>query len=85
MTEQPEKRVIATADAAAYAKESGLLFFETSAKSSINVRELFTAIAKKLPLDQGGPRGRQSMGGNAGVRLGRNETANTQAGQGCAC
>lgn len=85
MTEQPEKRVIATADAAAYARESGLLFFETSAKTSTNVRELFTAIAKKLPLDQGGARGRQSMAGAAGVRLGRSETANTQTGQSCAC
>lgn len=54
--ENPDKRAIPTTDAEAYAKESGLLFFETSAKTSNNVRELFTAIAKKLPLDQAGPR-----------------------------
>lgn len=54
--ENPDKRAIPTADAEAYAKESGLLFFETSAKTSNNVKELFTAIAKKLPLDQAGPR-----------------------------
>ncbi|KAK4184475.1 MICOS complex subunit MIC60 [Podospora australis] len=56
VTEQPDKRAIPTADAEAYAKEAGLLFFETSAKTAENVQELFTAIAKKLPLDQVGPR-----------------------------
>ncbi|PNY18816.1 MICOS complex subunit MIC60 [Tolypocladium capitatum] len=56
VTEQPDKRAIPTADAEAYAREAGLLFFETSAKTAENVRELFTAIAKKLPLDQVGPR-----------------------------
>jgi len=54
--ENPDKRAISTADAEAYAKEAGLLFFETSAKTANNVKELFTAIAKKLPLDQAGPR-----------------------------
>lgn len=40
-----------TEEAAAYAKEAGLLFFETSAKSGENVTELFTAIAHKLPVE----------------------------------
>ncbi|RMZ86873.1 hypothetical protein DV736_g5900, partial [Chaetothyriales sp. CBS 134916] len=56
VTDNPDKRAIQTADAEAYAKEAGLLFFETSAKTATNVKELFTAIAKKLPLDQAGPR-----------------------------
>ncbi|EKV04360.1 RAB GTPase Ypt5, putative [Penicillium digitatum PHI26] len=56
VTESPDKRAIQEADAEAYAREAGLLFFETSAKSSTNVKELFTAIAKKLPLDQAGSR-----------------------------
>ncbi|KAI0474053.1 ras-domain-containing protein [Xylariaceae sp. FL0804] len=56
VSEQPDKRAVSTADAEAYANEAGLLFFETSAKTAENVRELFTAIAKKLPLDQVGPR-----------------------------
>src|ERR1700742_3526679 len=38
VTEQPDKRAVTTADAEAYAKEAGLLFFETSAKTSENVR-----------------------------------------------
>ncbi|CAG8488558.1 16726_t:CDS:2, partial [Cetraspora pellucida] len=32
--------------------DTGLLFFETSAKTSANVNELFTSIARKMPLDQ---------------------------------
>jgi len=70
-------------DAEAYAKEAGLLFFETSAKTSENVRELFTSIAKKLPLDQAGPRNPRA-GGRGGVEL-RPEASGTQAGPGCTC
>jgi len=82
VTDQPDKRAITTADAEAYAREAGLLFFETSAKTAENVRELFTAIAKKLPLDQAGPRNPRS-GGRGGVEL-RPETPGTQQ-PGCAC
>jgi Ras-related protein Rab-5C len=83
VTEQPDKRAISTADAQAYAKEAGLLFFETSAKTAENVRELFTAIARKLPLDQGGPRNLRGST-RAGVDL-RPESAGTQGGNSCAC
>jgi Ras-related protein Rab-5C len=83
VTEQPDKRAIQTADAEAYAKEAGLLFFETSAKTAENVRELFTAIAKKLPLDQAGPR-HARPGQRPGVSLAP-EGANTTAGGPCAC
>jgi len=83
VTSHPDKRAISTADAEAYAKEAGLLFFETSAKTSENVRELFTSIAKKLPLDQAGLRNPRA-GGRGVVEL-RPETPGTQAGGPCGC
>lgn len=83
VTENPDKRAIPIADAQAYAQEAGLLFFETSAKTSSNVRELFTAIAKKLPLDQAGPRNLRSNP-RPGVDL-RPEAPATQGASQCQC
>jgi len=76
------KRAIETAEAEAYAREAGLLFFETSAKTAENVKELFTAIAKKLPLDQQGPRANRPGAGGRGVDLKGGVSAQQQ---GCNC
>jgi GTPase SAR1 family protein len=43
------KRAIEHDDAAQYAEDNALLFMETSAKTAMNVNEIFLAIAKKLP------------------------------------
>ncbi|KAI9774492.1 MAG: GTP-binding protein of the rab/ypt [Candelina submexicana] len=83
IADSPDKRAISTAGAEAYAREAGLLFFETSAKTAENVRELFTAIARKLPLDQAGPRNIRS-GPRPGVDL-RPESSGTQGAGGCNC
>ena len=77
------QRAIETSEAEVYAKEAGLLYFETSAKSGDNVKELFTAIAKKLPLDKGNARGGRVGAGGGGVDL-RGKTETTTA-QGCSC
>ena len=83
VAEHPDKRAITTADAEAYAREAGLLFFETSAKTAENVRELFTAIARKLPLEQAGNRGMRANP-RQGVDL-RPEAPGTQGGGACNC
>jgi Ras-related protein Rab-5C len=46
------KRQIEVVDAQAYADENGLIFMETSAKTAVNVNDIFMAIAKKLPKNQ---------------------------------
>ncbi|CAB1421106.1 unnamed protein product [Pleuronectes platessa] len=44
-----EKRLVEYEEAQTYADDTGLLFMETSAKTAMNVNELFLAIAKKMP------------------------------------
>jgi len=43
------KRSVENSEAKEYADENNLLFMETSAKTAINVVEIFTAIATRLP------------------------------------
>ncbi|KAK3674853.1 GTP-binding protein of the rab/ypt [Recurvomyces mirabilis] len=89
VADQPDKRAVHTADAEAYAREAGLLFFETSAKTAENVKELFTAIAKKLPIEQASQRGMRGAAGGAtrpGVDLGNRQEAGAAGGAGgCNC
>ncbi|XP_066500560.1 RAB5A, member RAS oncogene family, b [Hoplias malabaricus] len=44
-------------EAKSYAEDNSLLFMETSAKTSTNVKEIFMAIAKKLPKNETQPAG----------------------------
>jgi len=62
-------REVPTEEAQAYATEAGLLFFETSAKSGENIVELFTEIAKKIPIEHilaSNKSGSRTGGGNDG-------------------
>lgn len=60
-----DARKITTQEGRSYAEEEGLLFFETSAKSGVNVQEVFTAIANAIPETQM-KTSRQGAGGGAG-------------------
>ena len=63
-----------------YADENSLLFMETSAKTAMNVNEIFMAIAKKLPKND------QSNAGSSGHgRRGVELTDNQQQSSGGCC
>lgn len=94
-TTPADARKVSTREAKSYAEEESLLFFETSAKTGVNVSEVFTAIANSIPessLKSG--RGAGAGTGQAGVGGGRvgddsrvnlGERATATAKEGCAC
>jgi len=81
-------RQVSAEEAAAYAKEAGnLLFFEASAKTGQGVQELFTEIAKNLPIESMQPKtpGTGASGANArraGAAQAGNDNARVNLGDG---
>ncbi|XP_028931660.1 ras-related protein Rab-5C [Ornithorhynchus anatinus] len=63
------KRAVDFQEAQAYADDNSLLFMETSAKTAMNVNEIFMAIAKKLPKNEPQSAGAAPGGRNRGVDL----------------
>ncbi|PSK38151.1 GTP-binding protein ypt5 [Elsinoe australis] len=86
-----DARRVSTREAKAYAEEEGLLFFETSAKSGLNVNEVFTAIANAIPeASLKGPRTGAAGARQAGQqeqtsRVDLGNQGQQGAKEGCAC
>lgn len=72
-----DARKVSTKEAKDYAEEEGLLFFETSAKTGVNVSEVFTAIANAIPetsLKSARGAGGAGGGGQTALGAGRGES-----------
>ncbi|KAJ3750202.1 GTP-binding protein ypt5 [Lentinula detonsa] len=75
--ESESLRQVPREEAQAYATEAGLLFFETSAKTGEGIVEIFTEIAKKIPIEHilAATRGGAGRPGAAGGRAGNAQDA----------
>jgi Ras-related protein Rab-5C len=84
-----DARKVSKEEAKAYAEEESLLFFETSAKTGVNVTEVFTAIANAIPetsLKSGrGPGTSQAANRGEEQRVNLTGPRDANAKEGCAC
>ncbi|ODV85538.1 hypothetical protein CANARDRAFT_7645 [[Candida] arabinofermentans NRRL YB-2248] len=83
------KRSVSSEEGQNLADEEGLLFFETSAKTALNVNEVFMAIGSKIPdASSKGPEQRlgDSSSGSTSNRIDLNAPVDSAVGGGnCAC
>lgn len=76
------ERAVAQSEAQQYADSEGLLFFETSAKTGAGIAEVFTDIAKHIPIEQIRQSSAPSRARSGLIDVQRRPTATSS---GCSC
>lgn len=77
------KRQVEVSEAQAYADENGLIFLETSAKTALNVNDIFMAIAKKLPKNVDNPNPGRANGQSITVSRSNNQRESSSNSSSC--
>lgn len=72
-------RQVSTEEGQAFADEEGLLFYETSAKTSHNVNELFVGIGSRIPEKALASGAANGSGSASGIAAGRIDLTNVEA------
>ncbi|KAG1452981.1 hypothetical protein G6F56_007680 [Rhizopus delemar] len=79
------ERQVFKEDAKAYAEEAGLMFFETSAKLALNVDNVFSSIASKIPLETEQPSNIRNAGRGLNNGIDLKQASDQGSSNGCAC
>jgi Ras-related protein Rab-5C len=83
--EHESARKVAVQEGQKLAEDEGLLFFETSAKSGLNVRQVFLAIANKIPEEPKPSNSRRNGGASDEGRVDLEAPATANANEPCRC
>jgi GTPase SAR1 family protein len=84
-SEDGSVRKVAVEEGEKLAADEGLLFFETSAKSGHNVRQVFMAIANKIPLEPRRAAPAASRRDDGDTRVDLNAAARGSSASACQC
>lgn len=80
-----DQRQVSPAEAEQFARDEGLMFFETSAKTGEGIDEMFQAVAERMPIEPPAAAGAARGAGRGGVNLRQQQGSAASLVDGCSC